>query len=133
MNASTPRMRLLVVAAAAIGAIGLLAAGGLGDSLVYYLSPTEVSALPDAPERVRVGGLVQPGSVRLDGEDVRFVLTDGVTHLDVIHRGDPPGVFQEGQGALVEGQVDQDGTFRSDLLIVKHSNEYAAPADGDLP
>lgn len=127
---ASPRIRLAVVAVACVAAVGLLAAANLGDSLVYYRTPSELAAQPAlGDERVRLGGLVQPGSVRADGDGVRFVLTDGAAEVTVVHRGDPPGVFQEGQGALVEGAFDGQRLFRSDLLIVKHSNEYRA-ADG---
>ena len=129
MNMTRPRTRLLVVTVTALAAIVLLAAAGVDDSLVYYRSPAEASSLSGADGRIRLGGLVQAGSVLRDGTDVRFVLTDGASDVDVVHRGDPPGVFQEGQGALVEGTFDADGVFRSDLLIVKHSNEYQAPED----
>jgi cytochrome c-type biogenesis protein CcmE len=122
-----PRIRLLVVAGVAVVAIGVLAASGLGDSLVYYHSPTEAAELSADGGRIRLGGLVKAGSVERRGEEVRFVLTDGVSDVAVAHLGDPPGVFQEGQGALVEGAFDDAGVFRSDLLIVKHSNEYEAP------
>ncbi|WP_370327121.1 cytochrome c maturation protein CcmE [Euzebya sp.] len=125
-----PRVRLLLVAVMAVAAIGLLAASGLDDSLVYYRSPSEVTTLSADAGRLRLGGLVQIGSVARRGQDVHFVLTDGVSQVSVVHRGDPPGVFQEGQGALVEGSLDDTGVFRSDLLIVKHSNEYSAP-DGE--
>ncbi len=127
MIAATPRVRVLVVAVAALGAVGVLAAAGLDDSLVYYRSPSEVTGTSSETGRVRLGGLVQSGSVVTDGANVRFTLTDGVAEVPVLHEGDPPGVFQENQGALVEGTFDTDGTFRSDLLIVKHSNEYRAP------
>ena len=130
MSVARPRTRLLVVAVTALAAIGLLAASGLDDSLVYYRSPAEASSLTAADGRIRLGGLVEPGSVVLDGEVVRFVLTDGVADVEVLHLGDPPGVFQEGQGALVEGAFDGGGVSRSDLLIVKHSNEYEASSDG---
>lgn len=127
MIAVRPRLRLLVVAVVAVAAIGVLAASGLSASLVYYHSPTEAAELSADAGRIRLGGLVQVGSVERRGEEVRFVLTDGVNGVAVTHVGDPPGVFQEGQGALVEGAFDEAGMFRSDLLIVKHSNEYEAP------
>ena len=126
-----PRARLLLVAVTAVAAIGLVAASGLDDSLVYYRSPSEVATLSADAGRLRLGGLVQPGSVARRGQDVHFVLTDGITEVPVVHRGDPPGVFQEGQGALVEGTLDDASVFRSDLLIVKHSNEYSAPDGGE--
>lgn len=130
--AATLRVRLAVVGVVAVAALGVIAASGLGDSLVYYQTPSEMSAQPVASrERLRLGGMVQPGSVREDGEFVHFVLTDGAAEIPVVHRGDPTGVFQEGQGALVEGSLAADGTFRSDFLVVKHSNEYRG-ADGEV-
>lgn len=117
--------RILVVALVAVAALGGLAASGLGDSLVYYRTPTELQARPPGPdERLRLGGMVVPGSVAGEGDRVRFTLTDGASDVAVVHTGTPQGVFREGQGALVEGSVDGDGVFRSDLLMVKHDNEY---------
>lgn len=132
MTAVRPRLRLLVVGVTIVGAIGVLAASGLGESLVYYRTPTEVVEGAQAqPGRIRLGGLVEAGSVTPTDDGVRFVLTDGVSAVEVLHRGDPPGVFQEGQGALVEGSLDGDGRLQSDLLIVKHSNEYRGEDGSD--
>ncbi|MBW3601144.1 MAG: cytochrome c maturation protein CcmE [Actinobacteria bacterium] len=122
---------MVVVGLVSVAALGVLAASGLQDSLVYYRTPSEVAARPrSTTQRVRLGGLVQRGSVREDAGSVRFVLTDGAAEVVVLHRGDPPGVFQEGQGALVEGTFDGRRLFRSDLLVVRHSNEYQG-ADGE--
>lgn len=129
MTTAAPRVRLAVVGVVAVGALGLLAASSLGDSLVYYRTPSEMATVQEEG-RVRLGGMVQLGSVTNEGGTVRFVLTDGAADVTVLHRGDPSGVFQEGQGALVEGTFGEDGVFRSDVLVVKHSNEYRA-ADGE--
>ena len=126
----SPRVRLAAVGLVGIAALAVLGVSNLGDSLVYYRTPTELLTEPTAGDVVRLGGLVAPGSVTDEGGSVRFTLTDGASDVEVVHRGDPPGVFQEGQGALVEGAVDGTGVFRSELLIVKHSNEYVAE-DGD--
>lgn len=130
MTTAAPQVRLAVVGVVAVGALGLLAASGLGDSLLYYRTPSEVETAGAQGDRVRLGGMVQLGSVTNEGGTVRFVLTDGAADVTVLHRGDPSGVFQEGQGALVEGTFGEDGVFRSDVLVVKHSNEYRA-ADGE--
>lgn len=122
---------MAVVGLVAVSVLGLLAASGLGDSLVYYRTPSEAASAASEGGRIRLGGMVQPGSVVSDGGTVRFVLTDGAADVAVIHQGDPSGVFQEGQGALVEGTFGQDGVFRSDFLVVKHSNEYRS-ADGEV-
>jgi len=127
---SRPGVRLLVVAGTALAALVTLASVGLGDNLVYYRTPAELAATPtSAGERVRLGGLVVEGSVTRRSDGVAFVLTDGTADVAVVHRGDPQGVFAEGQGAIVEGVLAADGTFRSDLLMVKHSNEYRPPDD----
>ncbi|MFC4859373.1 cytochrome c maturation protein CcmE [Actinophytocola glycyrrhizae] len=131
MSPPVPRRRgvVLLVGAVVIAGVGLLVGAGLHDTLVYYRTPTEVVTSPPGAERVRLGGQVVPGSVSGDGEDTRFLLTDGKNEVPVVQRGAIPGTFREGEGAVVEGTLDARGTFRSDTLTVKHSNEYRAPGD----
>ena len=127
--------RLLVLAVVVLSAVGVLAVTGLQGNLVYYKTTTEVLADPGLQgERLRLGGLVAPGSVRRGPQGVSFVLTDGVQEVRVVNSEQPRGVFTEGQGALVEGVLGADGVFRSDLLLVKHGNEYRAPDEvGQAP
>jgi cytochrome c-type biogenesis protein CcmE len=47
-----------------------------------------------------------------------------------VNSGQPQGAFRPGQGAVVEGVLGADGVFRSDVLLVKHSNQYEPPAGG---
>lgn len=118
-------LRLATASLVGIASIGALAASGLGSSLVYYKTPSELVRDPALHgQRLRVGGLVQPGSVTRTDAGVSFTLSDGVTDVPVVNTGTPTSVFRAGQGAVVEGRWDDDGTFRSDTLIVKHSNEY---------
>ncbi len=123
--------RLVVVAVVVLGAVGVLAGAGLQGNLVYYKTTSELVADPSlAGERLRLGGLVMASSVSRGPDGVRFTLTDGVQEVRVVNSEQPRGVFQEGQGALVEGVLGADGVFRSDLLLVKHDNQYRPPADG---
>ncbi len=120
-----------------LAGFGYLAWGGLGDNLVYFVTPTELAergeAGVDAP--VRLGGVVAPGSVswNADALDLRFRLTDGSRAYDVKASGAPPQMFREGIGVVVEGRLRPDGEFRATNLMVKHSNEYRAPAEGKRP
>ncbi|GAA1439341.1 cytochrome c maturation protein CcmE [Nocardiopsis tropica] len=118
------RLRLAVVVVAALAAVGALAASGLGRDVVFYRTPEELVGDDSlVGERVRLGGVVAPGSID-EGEGViRFTLTDGAD-VPVLYTGSLVGVFQEGQGALVEGSLDEDGVFRGDLLMVRHDNTY---------
>ena len=99
------RGRLLFVLAVVGASLGWVAAKGLSGNLVYYLTPTELlkqgsSAVGD---RVRLGGLVQPGSVERSGSTVRFVVTDGTTRMTVVDTGGVPSLFRDGRGVVLEG------------------------------
>lgn len=123
--------------AAIAGAVVLLAAGGLEDNLVYFLTPSELSARGEGVrgEAVRLGGRVVPGSVRWDAEeaDLRFLVADDGDTVRVHSTGAPPAMFREGTGVVVEGKLGPDGLFRSTNLMVKHSNEYRPPDGGEHP
>jgi len=124
-------VRLLLVAVVALTAVAVLAFAGLSGSLVYYKTTSElVSDHGLVGQRVRLGGLVVTGSVQRTADGVRFELTDGVQEVPVVNTGQPRGVFSDGQGAVVEGVLGADGVFRSDVLLVKHSNAYEPPASG---
>lgn len=136
---------ILVAAVIAIGAVIFLAVGGLGDNLVYYWSPTELSQHyataagrgEEADQRavVRLGGEVKPGTlVPGDGaSDLSFVVTDGAVDVKVHSTAVPPQMFREGIGVVVEGVMGPDGVFSSERIMVKHSNQYEAPKDGEKP
>jgi cytochrome c-type biogenesis protein CcmE len=124
-------LRLLLLAAVTLTAVAVLALAGLSGSLVYYKTTSELVSDPGlVGQRVRLGGLVVTGSVERTADGVRFELTDGVREVPVVNTGQPRGVFREGQGAVVEGVLGRDGVFRSDVLLVKHGNEYQPPASG---
>jgi cytochrome c-type biogenesis protein CcmE len=114
-----------------------LLGGGLNRDVVYFLTPTELlakgTAVLDAP--VRIGGQVKPGSVQWDADvrDLRFVVTDGSNEIAVRSTGAPPQMFRDGIGVIVEGRYGSDGLMRSSTLMVKHSNEYYPPAEGEKP
>lgn len=123
--------------AAIAGAIALLIVGSLKDNLVYFLTPSELETraeeIYDTP--VRLGGQVVPGSVSWEPETrlLAFSLTDGSDSVRVRSTGAPPAMFQEGQGVVVEGRYHEDGVFQSRSLMVKHSNEYHPPKEGQKP
>ncbi len=131
------RIAIAVGLVAILGTFGFLLWGGIGENLVYFLTPQELLAkgdrVYDAP--VRLGGQVVPGSVswNADALDLRFQLTDGNQKVEVHSRGAPPQMFRDGIGVVVEGKYRRSGVFESTSLMVKHSNEYRAPPPGHKP
>jgi len=124
-----------LVGAGVAAIIGWLAFSGVGNALVYYLTPTELAARGEAAigQSVRLGGLVLPGSVSGSATDLTFVLTDGETQITVHSSVAPTSSFREGAGAVVEGTLGPDGVFEADEVLVKHDENYVAPTQGQLP
>ena len=129
------RGRILFVLTIIGGSLIWVAAEGLSGNLVYYKTPTEIlnQGSSQVGDRVRVGGLVVPGSVVAEGGTVRFVITDGTTRLTVVNSGSVPALFRDGQGVVVEGTYESDGAFHSDTVLVKHNGVYRPPAPGETP
>ena len=119
------------------GALTFISMGNLGDNLVYYWSPTEVNASKDEAmgATIRLGGQVVPGTVdwKPESQSLKFHITDGQTEQKVTSTGAPPQMFREGIGVVVEGRLQSDGIFDTDRVMIKHSNEYRAPEDGERP
>jgi len=111
-----------------ISGIGYLALGNFGKNLVYFFTPSEVASLTQDyfGRKVRVGGLVVPGSLRVVPNSLKmtFELTDGAATIPVSFEGIPPDLFKEGQGAVLEGYWDEARQFHSNLIMAKHSEDY---------
>jgi len=132
------RAALVVGVAIILAAFGFLLYGGIDKNVVFFLTPQELlargTAAYDVP--VRLGGLVQPGSVKWDAEklDLRFVVMDsGGQSVNVHSTGAPAPMFRDGIGVVVEGRYHRNGVFESTNLMVKHSNEYRKPEHGERP
>lgn len=119
----------LLVAAAAV-AILWLVYSGIGQAAVFFRFPSELTAealTEIGGERIRVGGLVEAGSLSREGAVATFVLVDdGPGRVAVLFEGLVPDLFAEGTGAVVEGSFGPDGTFVADTLMVKHGEDYGA-------
>jgi cytochrome c-type biogenesis protein CcmE len=118
-----------------VAAIAYLIWAGVSQSVVYFVTPSELLAAPVASKTYRLGGLVQPGSLKWEPKtlDLSFTLSDGKASVPVRHKGAPPDLFAEGRGAVVEGAWTGDGYFKASLILAKHSEEYKAPHDGADP
>src|SRR5260370_5364707 len=124
----TRRRRRLVLIGSALGVLAVAVAlvlSALKDSIVFFNSPTDVVEKHVAPgTRIRLGGLVKPGSVvRGDNLAVRFEVLDGENWVPVCYQGILPDLFREGQGVVAEGVVEP-GAFKADSVLAKHDENY---------
>jgi cytochrome c-type biogenesis protein CcmE len=118
---------MLVGSLSVLGVAAALVLVSLSDNIVFFYSPTQVAEKNIPPDRrFRLGGLVEPGSVRKQGEEVRFRVTDTVKAVDVVYRGLLPDLFREGQGVIAEGQL-RDGVFQAREVLAKHDEQYMPP------
>jgi cytochrome c-type biogenesis protein CcmE len=122
------RLALALGALLALGGATALVLTAFQDSLVFFYSPSELAAKPPAPDRrVRIGGLVESGSLEKNGQDVRFRVTDLAHSVAVTYRGLLPDLFREGQGVVAQGTLAADGGFRANEVLAKHDETYMPP------
>lgn len=127
IKAKHQRLVLLVVALVVLVGAGLQAAWALRNQASYFYVPSQILTEKPAPDRaVRLGGMVQRGSVTLaaDGVTIHFLVGDGKAVVPVRFSGIVPDLFVEGSGVVAEGKYQPDGTFLADNLLAKHDEKY---------
>jgi len=125
----TRKQRRLVLISTSLGVIAIAAAlilSALRDAIVFFNSPTDVAEKHISfGSRIRVGGLVKPGSVeRGDNLRISFDVTDGKNDVPVRYQGIVPDLFREGQGVVAEGKLEKGGTLVADTVLAKHDERY---------
>ena len=121
-------------------AVSYLVWTGVNDTMVYYLTPTELMTRVDddpsfAQVGVKVSGKVLPGSYqKADGELLHHFqvmdMEDASVHFPVEYRDPLPDTFNEEVEVVVEGRFDESGVFQATLVLTKCGSRYeAAPED----
>jgi len=125
-------MTAIAVGVAALGIAAALVLSAFQKNLVFFFTPSQVAA-NEAPQgrTFRIGGMVVPGSLKREGVDVRFVVTDTAKNLPVVYKGALPDLFREGKGVVAQGQLGADGMFRASEVLAKHDENYMPPEAAD--
>lgn len=110
------------------GAGVLMVLYALNSNLDYFFTPSELLA-EEVPSnrRVKVGGMVQEGSVRREDSIISFTITDYSKTIDVSYTGIVPDLFKEGSGVVVLGYLN-DGKVDAEKVLAKHDENYMPPA-----
>ncbi len=128
MKPKHQRLTLLGLALVALTGAGVLGVSALGDTATYFYAPADVAAKGVTPgEAVRLGGMVEAGSIRREGETISYRVTDGQHTVPVRFTGILPDLFREGQGMIADGRFDAGGTFVADNVLAKHDENYKPP------
>ena len=130
-----PRHKRLIAIAAGLAALGVAAAlvlSAFEKNLVFFFTPSQIAA-NEAPQgrTFRVGGMVEKGSVKREGVEVRFLVTDTAKTIPVVYSGALPDLFREGKGVVAQGQLGADGVFRAREVLAKHDENYMPPEAAD--
>ena len=125
-------MTAIAVGVAALGIAAALVLSAFQKNLVFFFTPSQVAA-NEAPQgrTFRIGGMVVAGSLKREGVNVEFTVTDTAKSMRVTYRGQLPDLFREGKGVVAQGQLGADGMFRASEVLAKHDENYMPPEAAD--
>lgn len=128
--------RLMAVSAVVLvvaGAVGLMLYA-LNENIDLFYTPSEIvegkqGQLPKVGQRLRIGGMVVPGTVARDQKSlaVSFDLIDTGPVVTVSYKGILPDLFREGQGIVATGVLTEANYIVADEVLAKHDEEYMPP------
>lgn len=108
-------------------AVGLILYG-FQENITFFYTPSDLALKTLPPQqRIRLGGMVEQGSVQRDGVNLTFTVTDYKQAMRVNFQGIAPDLFREGQGVVAEGYVTAPGIFKATTLLAKHDENYMPP------
>ncbi len=125
--------------------LGMLAGSALTVTLVLYALSSNIDLfytpremlqgkgerheLPHIGQRLRIGGLVMPGSVRRDAQtlQVTFKIYDAAGAIPVSYEGILPDLFREGQGVVAQGVLTAGNLVQAREVLAKHDENYTPP------
>lgn len=121
-------MAWIALGVVALGIATALVLSAFNKNLVFFFTPSQVAA-NEAPvgRTFRIGGMVVPGSLKREGVEVQFLVTDTAKTMPVVYRGQLPDLFKEGKGVVAQGQLGPDGVFKAREVLAKHDENYMPP------
>ncbi len=100
----------------------------LEENVVYFQSPTDVKSLSDLEKKkIRIGGMVKNDSILMKENEVKFIVTDLKSEINVIYSGVIPNLFEEGKGVVAEGFLKDKNLFLATKILAKHDENYMPP------
>ena len=124
MTAKSKRFFVTAGIASLLGIAAMLVLGALRDNIVFFYTPSEIiQSDRSSLQQLRLGGLVKDGTVKIEGMQSVFIVTDGNVDITVRYNNALPSLFREGQGVVAEGKVE-NGIFMAQNVLAKHDENY---------
>ena len=128
MTPRQQRFTWIVIGIALLSAAAGFVLNAFQSNLVFFFTPTQIANGEAPKQRIfRAGGMVKEGSLRREGEVVRFVITDTEHDIAVTYTGLLPDLFKEGKGVVAQGEIGSDGLFVAREVLAKHDENYMPP------
>ena len=100
----------------------------LEEDVVYFISPTEIKNLPEInSKKIRIGGMVKKDSIKINSNQINFIITDFKTEINVNFSGTVPNLFAEEKGVVAEGFLKDRNYFNATKILAKHDENYMPP------
>ena len=117
---------LVIAAGAALATTLTLTA--FRKNLMSFYTPSDITAETPAGAKMRLGGLVETGTLKREGGlKVAFVVADCTHKVPVRYEGILPDLFREGQGIVATGELTEDRVFVASEVLAKHDENYIPP------
>ena len=123
MTGKSKRLAVFAVIAAMLSGGVFLVMSALQDNIVLFFTPSELTPEKMIARQLRIGGLVEEGSVQIDGLQARFSITDSAAVVSVLYTGALPDLFREGQGIRAQGKFENH-IGRAENVLAKHDETY---------
>ena len=101
----------------------------LSSNILYFKSPTDIQFSKEIRKnkKIRIGGMVKKNSLRINNEEIQFIVTDFENEVIVTYSGTVPNLFLEGKGVVAEGVLKDKNFFVADRILAKHDEQYMPP------
>ena len=128
MTIKQKRLALILGGLVILSAAAALVLTAFNQNLVFFFTPSQITSKEAPTGRVfRLGGMVESGSVKRDGVNVSFRVTDTAQTVVVAYSGILPDLFKEGKGVVAQGTLGDDGVFHAKEVLAKHDENYMPP------
>ena len=123
MTGKSKRLAVFAVIAVLLSGGVFLVLSALQDNIVLFFTPSELTPEKTTARQLRIGDLVEEGSVQINGLEARFSITDSAAVVNVLYTGALPDLFREGQGIIAQGRFENN-IFRAENVLAKHDETY---------